>query len=94
MASHGTHANPKGVTFTPDVLREHPVLLAGPGVAGLADPGHCALISLTQVTSALLTYKPGPSGVLVLGALLHLVDAAGDAYVEAHRAIEQQRPQD
>jgi hypothetical protein len=87
MASHGTHANPKGITFTPDVLPEKPVLQAGPGVAGLADPGHCALLSLTQVTGALLTHKSGESAGIVLGALLELVDAAGDAYLRAHMAV-------
>jgi hypothetical protein len=87
MASHGTHANPKGITFTPDVLPDRPVLLAGPGVAGLADPGACALISLAQVTGALLTYKSGESAGIVLGALLELTDAAEGAYWRANEAV-------
>ncbi|MEA2192598.1 MAG: hypothetical protein QOI73_2719 [Solirubrobacteraceae bacterium] len=89
MASYGTHANPKGVTFTPDVLPGRPVLLAGPGVAGLADAGRCSLISLMQVTTTLLTYKVGPSAPIILGALLGLTDDAGAAYLEAHRAVAQ-----
>lgn len=61
MASHSTHANPKGILFTPDLLDSQPsVLLAGPGSTGLADPGQCALISLQQVTATLLSYKTGP----------------------------------
>lgn len=88
MASHGVHANPKGITFTPDVLAGEPLLLAGPSFAGLADPGHSALISLTQATGTLLTSRTGESAALILGALLQLSRQAGDAYLEAHRAVQ------
>jgi hypothetical protein len=89
IASHGTHANPKGILFTPDTLGSQPeVLLAGPGPTGLADPGQCALISLTQVTATLLTYKTGESAPLVLTALLRLTDEAANAYVDTQRAVE------
>jgi Family of unknown function (DUF5677) len=88
MASHGVHANPKGITFTPDVLAGEPLLLAGPSFAGLADPGHSALISLTQATGTLLTSRTGESAPLILGALLQLTREAGDAYLEADRAVQ------
>lgn len=89
MASHGTHANPKGILFTPDALKSAPeVLLAGPGSTGLADPGQCALLSLTKVTTTLLTYKTGESAPLILTALLQLTDEAANAYVETQRAVE------
>lgn len=89
MASHGTHANPKGILFTPDLLNGEPeVLLAGPGSTGLADPGQCALISLNLVTATLLMYRTGESAPLVLTALLRLVDEAANAYVETQRAVD------
>lgn len=89
MASHGVHANPKGILFTPDLLESEPeVLLAGPGSTGLADPGQCTLISLNQVTATLLTYKTGESAALVLVALLQLIDEAASAYVETQRDAE------
>jgi hypothetical protein len=89
MASHGTHANPKGILFTPDMLESEPeVLLAGPGSTGFADPGQCALISLSQVTATLLTYKDGEATPLILITLLRLTDEAAHAYAETQRAVE------
>jgi Family of unknown function (DUF5677) len=61
MASHGVHANPKGVMWAPDLLPADRglVLLTGPSPAGLADPGHSTLISLTRVTATTLASKRG-----------------------------------
>ncbi|MGD0453236.1 MAG: DUF5677 domain-containing protein [Solirubrobacteraceae bacterium] len=90
MASHGIHANPKGVTWTPDLLAaDHgAVLLTGPSPAGLADPGHAALISLTRVTAAALASKGGEATGLIILALLQLTDEAGEAYLQAHCELE------
>lgn len=69
MASHGVHANPKGVTWTPDLLPTDRalVLLTGPSPAGLADPGHSTLASLTRVTATRLASKRGEAtGLLVM----------------------------
>jgi hypothetical protein len=92
MASHGTHANPKGILFTPDLMEGAPeVLLAGPGSTGFADPGQCALISLNQVTATLLHYKKGESAGLILIALRDLIEAATDAYVETQGDVSDER---
>ena len=89
MASHGTHANPKGILFTPDLMSSQPpILLAGPSSTGFADPGQSALISLNQVTATLLTYRTGESAPIVLTALLRLIDEAAHAFVETQHAVE------
>ncbi len=90
MASHGIHANPKGITWTPDLLPTdgRGALLTGPSPAGLADPGHSALISLTRVTATTLASKRGEATGLIILALLQLTDEAGEAYLKAHRDLE------
>jgi hypothetical protein len=90
MASHGIHANPKGVTWTPDLLPTNGrgSLLTGPSPAGLADPGQSTLISLTRVTATTLASKKGEATGLIILALLQLTDEAGDAYLQAHRDLE------
>jgi hypothetical protein len=90
MASHGIHANPKGITWTPDLLPtdSRGALLTGPSPAGLADPGHSALISLTRVTATTLASKGGEATGLIVLALLQLTDEAGEAYLQAHRNLE------
>jgi hypothetical protein len=85
FASHPTHGNAKGILFTPDFSGEG--VLAGPSPEGLADPGQCALISLTQLTSTLLTLEVGPSMPLLIGAMLQLVEEAGEAFLAAAGAL-------
>ncbi|MFZ1992896.1 MAG: DUF5677 domain-containing protein [Solirubrobacteraceae bacterium] len=90
IASHGVHANPKGVTWMPDSLPSERglVLLTGPSPMGLADPGHATLISLTTVTDAVLASKPGEAARLSSRILQGLTDEAGDAYLKAHQRLE------
>ena len=59
MASHGTHANPKGVTWNIQDLSTVDVVWAGPSNAGLVDPAQCTLIALTSLTAGLLAYAVG-----------------------------------
>lgn len=56
MASHGTHANPKGLSWSIQSFDRSDVLWAGPSNAGLLDPAQCTLIALTNVTVGLLRY--------------------------------------
>ena len=88
FASHPTHGNAKGVLFNPDFSGDG--VLAGPSPEGLGDAGHCGLISLTQLTTTLLTLDTGPSMPLVIGAMLRLGDEAGDAFLAAARALDDQ----
>ncbi|MYB30353.1 MAG: hypothetical protein F4Y18_04880 [Cenarchaeum sp. SB0663_bin_5] len=56
MASHGTHANPMGVTWNIQDLGDTNMAWAGPSNAGLVDPAQCSLIALTDITAGLLAY--------------------------------------
>lgn len=91
MASHSVHANPKGITFNPDLLDDQ-ILLAGASNAGLAEPGHSTLISLVQVTVSLLLSRSGEAAPVVLAALLRLSDEAGQAYGDAHNQLIAESP--
>lgn len=59
MASHGTHANPMGVTWNIQDLADTNMAWAGPSNAGLVDPAQCSLIALTDITAGLLAYAIG-----------------------------------
>lgn len=92
LSSHATHA---GATGALDALYRYgkgKVMLAGPSNAGLADPGHASLISLSQVTTALLLQGSNKAAAVedftALLAIHELVDDAGQAFLAAHRCIE------
>jgi hypothetical protein len=87
MASHGVHSNPKGILFQLEDIGPQTVLLAGPSNAGLADPGHSALISLNLCTVTLLNLFPDEETLVTLKALRHFVDEAGQAFLEIHNAL-------
>lgn len=93
MASHGVHANPKGLIFDiGNFNKEIPgyknrTMLAGASNAGLADPGQSALISLNQCTAALLTYKNDLETLMKLKVLDSFVHEACQAFIEIHREL-------
>jgi hypothetical protein len=75
-----------GVTQSP-----HQVRLAGPTNHYLAEPGSGALISLHQVTTALLLSDDSPTldTLTYLCALAQLVDEANEAFAAAERQSEE-----
>lgn len=92
MASHGVHANPKGLIFDiGNFNREIPgynrTMLAGASNAGLADPGQAALISLNQCTAALLTLKNDLETLMKVKVLDSFVHEACQAFIEVHREL-------
>ena len=56
MASQGTHANPKGVSWNIQNLTDGEIVWAGPSNAGLVEPAQCSLIALADITDGLMTY--------------------------------------
>lgn len=90
MASDNTHANSHGAKFRLG-LSDHQidkVLLAGASNAGLADPGHSTAISLQQITLALLMTNTNFDTAVTMHILEELQDEIGDAFLQAHRALE------
>jgi hypothetical protein len=59
MASHGTHANPKAISWNIQGFGDTDVIWAGPSNAGLVDPAQCTLIAVANVTVGLLRYAVG-----------------------------------
>ena len=92
MASHGVHANPKGLIFdighpTLDIPGYKRTVFAGASNAGLADPGQAALISLNQCTATFLIYKTDLDTLMKLQVLDSFVREACQAFIEIHRGL-------
>lgn len=93
LSSHGIHSGATGTVHIQGFHSGSPdVMLAGPSDAGLANPGNGALISLHQVTTALLIYG-GPRGtepqdLVSLKAIARLLDWAQQAFLEVHLALQ------
>jgi hypothetical protein len=92
LSSHGVHSGATGAIHIRDFYGRGTAMLAGPSNAGLADPGNGALISLHQVTVALLVHG-GPNGpqaqdLLTLKAISNLLDQAQQTFLEIHDALE------
>ena len=89
MASDNVHANSHGAFyklggFSPELN----ILLAGPSNMGLADPGHGAALSLTQVTAALVSTVPTLDSLTELTVLSLLEEETGAAFLEAQKETE------
>ena len=92
LSSHGIHSGATGAIHIRGFYGKSDTMLACPSNAGLADPGNGALISLHQVTTALLLYGgsngPEPQDLLTLKAIANLLDQAQQAFLEIHHALE------
>jgi len=89
MASHNVHANPKGLLFQLGVYSKGPdILLAGPSMLGLADPGQWTAISIFQTTAALLTTEPNMDCLVICDVLRRFTNEAEEAFLKAHESLE------
>jgi hypothetical protein len=92
MASHGVHANSKGLIFDVgipnlDIPGYKKTVFGGASNAGLADPGQAALISLNQCTAVFLTLRSDFETVMKLQVLNSFVHEACQAFIEVHRNL-------
>ena len=88
MASHGVHANPKGVFFHPGMMDHVNILMVGPTNFGLADPGQNTVLSLAQVTSVLVQLTPNFDRLLLAQVINEIAVEAGEAFLAVQREIE------
>ena len=89
MASDNVHAHSHGASFRlGSTLHPSKLLLAGPSILGLADPGHSTVISLHQVTVNLFATDWNLDCLVVSKILSSLVTETGDAFLEVHRELE------
>lgn len=89
MASYGVHPAAKGSYFDLGLMGDSRTLLAGPSNAGLADPGHHALISLVQCSLAFVQSRWDLRAMIEALLLIRLVDEAGAAFLAAHNKLRQ-----
>jgi Family of unknown function (DUF5677) len=90
-ACHAVHAGSRGAVLNTVVFRGERLRLAGYTNAGLADPGHQALISLQQATAALVgrrTHVPTLDHLIQVRALMALTERAGEEFIRAHHRLK------
>jgi phosphotransferase system HPr-like phosphotransfer protein len=88
MASHGIHANPKGILFSMASMFQTEMLLAGPSNAGLADAGHGTAVSLTSLSATLMTLAPTFDYQVAVQTMSLLTKEIGAAFFRAHNKLE------
>ena len=88
MANINVHAGPKGIIFKlGHIPGKENILIAGPSIAGHADPAHGAAISLCQLTTFLLISKPTVERLVLATALQRFLDDIGETFLEVHSKI-------
>ena len=93
MASHPVHASSKALSFRLELSPHqrgprHRLLLTGPSNLGLADPGHSAANSLSQLTMTFITRRGTFDTIFASRLMLDLTEEIGDAFIETHKAVE------
>ncbi len=90
MASDNVHPNSHGAYFRLGLhpAREETVLLAGPSIFGLADPGHSTAISLGQITANLLATESDLDCIVILKVIEALTHGVGEAFLKVHQELE------
>lgn len=90
MASHDVHSNPKSIRFSIARPTHSPaVMITGPTNTGLADPGQCAAISLTQLTAYLLSMVATWESTVLLIVLDSITDQVCAELAATQRKIEE-----
>lgn len=83
MANISIHAGSKGIMFSlgsPDST----IIPVGPSNMGHADPGMNTVISLLNMTVALLNTRPDIDHIVILNAMSLLADEVKDAFARCH----------
>ena len=88
LASHSVHANPKGIFFRLGLVEQTDILLAGPSIYGLADPGQNVAISLGQITAALVSLEPTLDEIVAIKVVLLMVDHIQESIVRVQQDLE------
>ena len=90
LANNNIHAGSKGALMRlGEPLSGEDVLVAGPSLFGLADPGKNTAVSLQQITVTLLLTKSGISHLILSDAIENLVVEVFDAFSLAEYKLEQ-----
>lgn len=87
MASHGVHANPKGIYFSLTSLFPSDEIVAGASNAGLTDAGEGATRALVSVSAALLSLSSSLDYQVTIKAMQLLQNEIASAFFLAHRKL-------
>ena len=87
MASHGVHANPKGIFFSMTSMFPTEVLLAGASNSGIADAGDGMAHSLLLVSAILLSLSPNFDHQVAVRTMGLLREEIGTALRRAHQKL-------
>lgn len=87
MASHGVHANPKGIFFSVSSIFPTDLLLAGPSNSGLADAGDATAHSLLVISAVLLSLSPMFDHQVAIRMMSMLRNEIGAAFLRAHQQL-------
>jgi uncharacterized protein DUF5677 len=86
-ASSNIHASPTGVLSRLGLLPEEDVLLAGPSVIGLTEPAQSTIISLVQITTALLTFNADIDALVVCKTMSEYGKEVENAFIEVESKL-------
>lgn len=87
LASHGIHANPKGIFFSLTSISPTNMLLTGPSNAGLADAGHSTALSLTTISATLALLGSNLDHQVAVRAMDLLTEEIGATFLRAHEKL-------
>ena len=87
MASHGVHANPKGITFRMSQPPDQIGLIAGPSVYGLSDAITNAAITTMQICSVMATEWSSIDALVSVAILQKLCDEVNMAVVKVEERL-------
>jgi hypothetical protein len=75
------------VFFKLGLIEEMEIILAGPSIFGLADPGQSAAISLVQTSAELALLHPTLDNIIILKIMHALEGEVGQAFIDAHQKL-------
>lgn len=88
-ASQNVHASAKSIrTSLGTIDTTDDLLLVGSSDSGMADPGHSAAISLSQITTTLLNLAPNIDRTVMMKMISILSTEVGEAFLKAHKAAK------
>lgn len=90
LASHGVHANAKGIFFNLGMATDDNLIMLGPTNFGLTDPGQNTAISILQITGVLVQLAPTFDNLLILGAMTENAPHIGELFAAVQTEIEKE----
>jgi hypothetical protein len=90
LSSHSIHAEAKGIRFEMGLHQDSKgkVMLAGPSMFGLADPGQLTANSLLLITTTTISILATLQAALISKTLIRLCQETCDEFINAHKALE------